>query len=644
MIRSLAPYLFFSLFLLTPACSEESGSVHPIMPSTTTRQVVFEKEIRPILQNKCIRCHGRGKSRGGFRIDTRETILEGGNNGAAVEIGDSTGSYLVRLISGTDPDTVMPPEGDPLKPEQVGLIRAWIDQGLAWEAGLSLGRFKEAPLAPRKPDLPVPPAPDLTNPIDRFIGVYLKEQVHDLHKPVPDAIYARRVYLDIIGLLPTPAQLDSFLKSESPAKREELVDQLLADGRGYAANWMTFWNDALRNDYAGTGYIDGGRKQITEWLYHSLEANKPYDQFVADLIHPSTPAEGFIKGIVWRGVVNSSQTPEMQAAQNVSQVFMGINLKCASCHDSFISNWKLEDAYDLASAFAEKPLGIFHCDTPTGTTATARFLYRELGELPVEASREQRLAHLAEVIASDGNGRLTRTIVNRLWARFMGRGLIEPVDEMDNEPWSADLLDWLAYDLAEHGHDLKRTIRLILTSASYQLPSVSVDLVNTGTYRFEGPIVRRMTAEQFRDALAAVTGVWPATSSAGYLLSPVSNGEGLVRAWQLKADALTTSLGRPNREQVVTQRPTLATTLQALELTNGQTLSDLLRQGAENLIARNASFHILTENLFRSALGRVPNPKELDLAKEITGEPVAKEGVEDLLWAVAMLPEFQLIY
>ncbi len=642
MNRYLVFALLLFLFFQVSACSEDE--VQPGMPPATARQVVFEKEIRPILQNKCIRCHGRGKSRGGFRIDTRETILEGGNNGAAVEIGNSTGSYLVRLISGTDPDTIMPPEGDVLKPEQIGLIRAWIDQGLAWEAGLSLGRFKEASLAPRRPDLPEPPAQDLTHPIDRFIGVYLGGQGPDLHKLVPDAIFARRVYLDVIGLLPTPEQLDSFLQSNSPTKREELVDHLLADGRGYAANWMTFWNDALRNDYAGTGYIDGGRKQITEWLYHSLETNKSYDQFVADLIHPSTPAEGFIKGIVWRGVVNSSQTPEMQAAQNVSQVFMGINLKCASCHDSFISNWKLEDAYNLASAFAEKPLGIYHCDTPTGTTATARFLYRELGELPVDASREQRLARLAEVIASDGNGRLTRTIVNRLWARFMGRGLIEPVDEMDNEAWNADLLDWLAYDLAEHGHDLKRTIRLILTSAAYQLPSVSIDLMNTGTYRFTGPVVRRMTAEQFRDALAAVTGIWPATSSAGYLPQSLPNQAGQVRAWQLKADALTTSLGRPNREQVVTQRPTLATTLQALELTNGQTLSDLLRQGAENLVTRNDGFQVLTENLFRTALGRKPSARELDLAREMMGEPVAKEGVEDLLWAVAMLPEFQLIY
>jgi hypothetical protein len=644
MIHSLVPQTFIFLALLKLVFGEGTGPVQALMSPAMARQVVFDKEIRPILQNKCIRCHGRGKARGGFRIDNRETILEGGNNGAAVEVGNSTGSYLVRLISGSDPDAVMPPEGEPLKPEQVSLIRAWIDQGLAWEPGFSLGRFKEASLVPRKPTIPTIPSSGLINPIDRFIAAYLEGQNIDLRNSVSDLIFAKRVYLDTIGLLPTPEQLDSFLKSDSPVKREQLVDRLLADKRGYAENWMTFWNDALRNDFAGTGYIDGGRTQITEWLYRSLEANTSYDQFVAGLIHPTTQAEGFIRGIVWRGVVNSSQTAEMQAAQNVSQVFMGINLKCASCHDSFISNWKLEDAYNLASVFAEKPLGVYRCDTPAGTTATARFLYSELGELPADASREQRLARLAEVITSDGNGRLTRTIVNRLWARFMGRGLVEPVDEMDNEPWNTDLLDWLACDLAEHDYDLKRTIRLILTSMTYQLPSVSLDLQNTASYRFTGPVVRRMTAEQFRDALAAVTDVWPATSAAGYHLPPDPDGRPRIRAWLLTADALTTSMGRPNREQVVTQRPTLATTLQALELTNGQTISDLLKQGAGNLMAQASGPGALAEKIFRTALGRDPSTREKELSLEMTGDPVAEEGVQDLLWAVAMLPEFQVIY
>lgn len=617
----------------------------PSLPPVADKSVRFMVDVRPILQNKCIRCHGSGKHRGDFRIDTRETIHEGGVSGPAVVVGDSTNSLMVRLISGIDPESVMPPEGTPLSPEQVGIIRAWIDQGMEWEDGYTLGVFKDAPIAPRKPDLPPPGLSGSENPIDRFIEASQAGKTLITNQSVSDRIYARRVYLDIIGLLPPPEELEAFLVDTDPGKRQKLVDALLVRNRDYAANWMTFWNDALRNDFAGTGYIDGGREQITAWLYSSLESNVPYDDFVSGLIHPTTEARGFIKGIIWRGVVNSSQTPEMQAAQNVAQVFLGINLKCASCHDSLISNWKLNDAYGFASAFAEKPLGIARCDTPTGTTATARFLYPELGEIVADASREQRLARLAEILTSEKNGRLTRTLVNRLWARFYGRGLIEPVDEMDNDPWNADLLDYLAYNLAETGYDLKSTIRLMLTSKAYQLPAVTLDLQNTKIYTFEGPVVRRMTAEQFHDALGSIADVWPATHEAGFRIPGLASEEEKIRAWQLKADPLSTALGRPNREQVVTSRQTLATTLQGLEMTNGQVMSSLLHTGASNLLQSSIGDpNRVIESIYTKALGRKPLEAEKPIAEEIIGNPIRPEGIEDLLWSVAMLPEFQLIY
>src|SRR5262249_59476155 len=130
-------------------------------------------------------------------------------------------------------------------------------------------------------------------------------------------------------------------------------------------HWLTFWNDLLRNDYQGTGYIDGGRKQITPWLYQSLYDNKPYDQFARELISPTPDSEGFAQGIKWRGSINASQVTELQFAQNVAQVFFGVNLKCASCHDSFIDGWKLADAYGLAAGIAHKPLEGQPWDKPT---------------------------------------------------------------------------------------------------------------------------------------------------------------------------------------------------------------------------------------------------------------------------------------
>ena len=170
-----------------------------------------------------------------------------------------------------------------------------------------------------------------------------------------DAEFLRRVYLDLIGLLPAPEEVDAFVKDPAADKRARLVRRLLDDRRSWAEHWLTFWNDLLRNDYAGTGYIDGGRRQISAWLYRSLLENKPYDRFVRELISPTPESEGFIKGIKWRGNVNASQVPELQFSQNVAQVFFGINLKCASCHDSFIDNWKLRDAYGLAAITADRP-------------------------------------------------------------------------------------------------------------------------------------------------------------------------------------------------------------------------------------------------------------------------------------------------
>src|SRR5207302_9620228 len=134
-------------------------------------------------------------------------------------------------------------------------------------------------------------------------------------------------------------------------------------------------------------------------LYASLIDNKPYDQFVRELISPAPGAEGFIKGIKWRGNVNASQVQELQFAQNVSQVFFGINLKCASCHDSFIDRWKLDDAYGMAAVVAEQPLQIHRCDKPTGRFASARFVFPQLGTIDSKQPRAKRLEQLAHLVA-----------------------------------------------------------------------------------------------------------------------------------------------------------------------------------------------------------------------------------------------------
>ncbi|HEX5269182.1 MAG TPA: DUF1549 and DUF1553 domain-containing protein, partial [Gemmataceae bacterium] len=468
--------------------------------------------------------------------------------------------------------------------------------------------------------------------------------------PLDDAAFVRRLYLDLIGVLPAPQEVDAFLQDHAADKRTRLVRNLLGDRRSYAEHWLTFWNDMLRNDYAGTGYIDGGRKQITAWLYSSLLDDKPYDQFVRELISPTPDSEGFIKGIKWRGTVNASQVQELQFSQNVSQVFFGINMKCASCHDSFIDRWKLDDAYGMAAIIADRPLEIYRCDKPTGRKASPHFVFPELGAIDAAQPRAKRLEQLARLVTQPDNGRFTRTIANRLWQRLMGRGVVHPVDVMANRPWNEDLLDYLGTYLADQKHDLKKLIEHIVTSRAYQSRPMPVRGEESGEgYVFRGPEVRRMTAEQFIDAVWMLTKTAPGKAVAPVRLPDfdlsVPPERRFVRASLVNADALMRSLGRPNREQVVTTRPDQLTTLEALDLSNGQILTDLLARGAANLLkdSPKATPDERIEEVYRRALCRKPTQQELAAARDLLGSPVTAEGMADLLWAVVMLPEFQLI-
>ena len=823
--RSAQVWLLISGFFVLPGWAKITPEQVKQLPPPADHKIDFTKEIKPILEKSCANCHGHGRSKGSFRVDDGSTFMEGGDSGAPVVPGKSEESLLIELVMGFDPDAVMPKKGSKLKPEQISLLRAWIDQGAKWDKAVWLGKVEAQNVKPVSVAIPKSRA---SNPVDAFIDSYFKTNQIKWQEPVSDRVYARRVYLDIIGLLPPAKELEKFVADKSSDKREKLVDQLLSRNRAYAEHWLTFWNDLLRNDYKGTGYIDGGRKQITRWLFHSLETNKPYNEFVAELISPNAESEGFTKGIVWRGVVNASQVPPMQAAQTISQVFMGLNMKCASCHDSFVNDWQLADAYALANIYSDQPLEIFQCDKPTGKMAGTKFLYPEFGEVN-STHKAERLQQLAACITSPKNGRLSRTLVNRLWGRFLGRAFVEPVDDMEKAGWNQDLLNWLAEDFVAHKYDVRHLIKQIVTSRTYQLPAVNVGENESG-FVFHGPSVRRLTAEQFRDALTSLTGIGYGTSLAEvgaseseekkYGLKPMPkwiwndkaaaskakcehvyfrktislaeiptdakalvladnvftlyiNGEkvgsgnefknaylydlrkflkkgentfaaeavnnlpdnsdptpdkavagtenpagflffarlrgpgakktndfisdkswvvsnqktegwekpgfvasdwkvadelgdmnmqpwrvakaymasklasaygGSVRASLVAADPLMIALGRPNREQVVTTRPTAATTLQALEMTNGGTLSDILKRGAANLATDAKSNRDLIQQIYQKALGRKPTGEEVKMAEELVGKEVKKEGVEDFLWAMTMLPEFQLIY
>lgn len=609
-------------------------------------------DVTTILRSHCAECHAGEESEGGFSINSRALLLDA----QVVEVGDSAKSVLIDRVSSQDPNQRMPPEGhEPLTAAEVTALREWIDLGLAWPAELVFDSQRyEPPLLPRIVTLP--PGDENRNPIDRILAAYFRDNQIEEPELIDDRRFARRLCYDVIGLPPSSEDLTF-------ETRQELIDSVLRRDQAFAEHWMTFWNDLLRNAYSGTGYIDDGRRQITGWLYGSLLNNKPYDEFVRELISPPDEQSiGFVRGIRWRGNVNASQTRDVQFAQSVSQVFLGINLKCASCHDSFIDDWSLDEAYGLAAIYATEPLEVFRCDTSTGRIAQPRWLFPEIGQIDAEASQSDRMEQLAGLMVHPQNGRLTRTIANRIWTQLMGRGIVHPVDAMHNAPWNEDLLDYLANYLVEQDYDVKALIRLIVSSDAYQSAIMEqTSEINDDSFRFSGPVVRRLTVEQLLDTIWTMTNSFPKPDAKAFKLDGRKQGGQLaavllahpenetwedrnVRAVFTPLDPFQQNLGRPNREQVVTSRPTQVSTLEAVDLVNGPALTKILQMGANNLreIYGDDKDRMI-DHVYLIGLSRAPSDQERELSHELMSGNDIQTAIEDLLWSVVMLPEFQYI-
>lgn len=624
-----------------------------VAASVARAEVDFVHQVVPILKKHCVECHGGDESKGGFSMNTRALVLEAD----VLQIDNVDESLIIELLLTDDLDERMPPADKgkkALTPEEVEIFKKWIAGGVQWEPGFTFAEDRyEAPLKPRKVTLPA--GPKDANPIDLIVAKHFKDKGMKFPEPADDATYLARVYQDLVGLPPSPEQAKALANGN--LDRNAVVAQLLSKDKAYAEHWMTFWNDLLRNEYNGTGFITGGRSQVTSWLYKSLLENKPYDQFVQQLVAPKAESKGFIEGIKWRGQVNASQTTEIQFSQNISQVFLGINMKCASCHDSFVDRWTLKDAYSLAAIYSESPLELTRCDKPTGVKAEAAWIFPELGQIDPSKPRDQRLKQLAELITHPDNGRMQRTIVNRLWLQLMGRGIVHPVDAMNTEPWSEDLLDYLANHLVASNYDLKAVLKLIATSKIYQAKSEIID-DESAAYVFRGPVRKRMTAEQFLDSIRTVTGAWPEPdkvglrnkkSRTGGQLTAVMEAHGWknwgdrpIRAVFTMRDSLQSALGRPNREQVVTTRPSVLTTLEAINLANGPEVAGLMKAGAEKISGTGTPSEI-TQRVFLAALSRPPSDQELQTSLSMLGDNPSQEQVEDFLWSVFMLPEFLYI-
>ncbi len=601
-------------------------------------RVDFAAQIRPILETNCFECHGGDQRKGGLSLASYDDVLEGGKNGPIVRPGNSRNSLIVHRITGVGGDQ-MPKDAPPLSAAEIALVARWIDEGArATRASAPAPPPWEAPLALTAPKVPPVVWRGWTSAPDRIVAAYLRGRGVTQPALVDDRVFVRRAYLDIWGLLPSPEEWQAFVDDKSANKRAALVARLLAAREKYAEHWISVWNDLLRNE-DGVNYYseDAGRRSITGWLLGALQENLPYDRFVASLLNPAGTGdpEGFLIGVNWRGERSAAVTPWMQASQNAAQIFLGVNLKCAACHDSFVNRWTLKNSYSLASYFSpDARLQLYRCDTVQDAFAEPAFLYPELNRAPASSSLADRRAAAAAIFTDSRNGRLARTLVNRVWQRLLGAGIVAVPDEMDGRPWSAELLDWLAADFVAHGYDMTHLIGQIVLSAAYQMPAVAraAEPAPRG-YVFAGPELRRLTAEQFGDAIGSITGEWsisrlaspapivpaalasaapaaaattparaagPGARGTGPATPPAAAGRAqstpatmptdalragrYVREWRMPSTNLSRALGRPVRDQVTSMRAVQATTPQALELVNGELLNRWLVFGARRLL------------------------------------------------------------
>ncbi len=466
-----------------------------------------------------------------------------------------------------------------------------------------------------------------------------------------DAEFLRRASLDALGVLPTLEEVKAVLAAGRGIDRLALIDQLLARP-GFADYWANKWADLLRPnpDRVGVKSV----LTLDEWLRASFRADKPYDQFVREILltegsnHRDGPA------VVYR---DRREPPELTTM--FSQLFLGTRLECAKCHHHPNEKWSQDDFYQFAAFFGpvkQKGAGL----SPPISAGRETFYFAPGGNVkhPVTgeimppkapdgpvlrpAAGEDPRAQLADWLTATNNPFFARAAVNRVWATFFGRGLVEPVDDfrVSNPCVNDPLLDALAADFAAHGYRLKHLVRTLLASRLYQLSSTPNDSNLADTKNFSRAYRRRLPAEVLLDAVNDATGV-PDTFAA------TAPGTRAMQTWSYKIDsAFMDAFSRPNpSSDPPCERDRQMSVVQSLHLMNAQNLQGKLAH-PESRVRRLAEgklppAEVVTE-LYLTTLGRPPAPDELKVAVATFAAPDAtrQTATEDVFWALLNSPEF----
>lgn len=490
------------------------------------------------------------------------------------------------------------------------------------------------------------------NFIDELVWTKLKSLGITPSEPCDDAKFLRRAHLDIIGRLPSPEEVRAFLADASPDKRARLIDALL-ERPEYADHWAARWADLLRPN----PYHVGVKAVVNydQWIRDSFRQNKPYDHFVRELVTA--------RGSTWENgaaVMFRDRREPAELTTLVSQLFLGIRLECAKCHHHPFEKWGQDDFYSFAAYFARlghkgtgisapisggeeiivvKPQGsVSH--PLTGKPLPPRPLFGTAP--PVTDDADPREA-LAAWITAPENPFFAQVIVNRVWADLMGRGIVEPVDDlrMTNPPTNAALLDALAKDFREKKCDLKALIRTICTSHVYALSSLPSDRNAGDRQNYSRHYRKRLRGEVLLDAVSDITGL-----EERFAAMPAGSRANEIWTTRIGSVFLDT-FGRPNPNQdPPCERTSDPTVTQTLHLMNAPQLHSWVTSDASravHLAASDKPVDAVVEEIYLLVYSRLPDNEEREIGRRLFAEPnmTRRRAAEDLMWALLNTPEFE---
>lgn len=500
--------------------------------------------------------------------------------------------------------------------------------------------------------------PGRNNFVDDFILAEWKKVGMQPAPPASDAEFIRRVYLDLIGTLPTPEEVRRFLNSKEDNKRGRLIDSLL-ERPEYVDYWALKWSDLLRAHRRTLG--EKGLHSFGGWLRQNLRENRPIDQFVRELL----TAQGnlYTSGPVAFYYVD--QTPE-ELAETTAQLFLGIRLQCAKCHHHPYEVWGQDDYYGLAAFFSRiqrkdtKEQGRYGGAQSVRLAAEGKLIHpvtgleqppRVLGQAPPATDSNDPRQGLAQWVTQKDNPYFARNIVNRYWGYLFGRGLVEPIDDLrsTNPATHPGLLDALAGDFVQQGYDLKHLLRTLCNSSAYQLAGEVAPQRDTDGMFFTHRRPRRLSAEVLLDAINQAAGTRESFDENGRGRFGVANVLPGTRAIALPDPTVVSyfldTFGRPKRTSTCEcERSSQPDLSQVLHLINNDKIHEkVISSGSRvaNLLKEKKSDAEIVDELYLAALARLPSARESEQIRQLLAEsPSRKEGFEDLLWTLLNMAEF----